>query len=695
MSAKNAPTGADESVARDERDPAPTPTGAPVVQAAAPTQPTAPGHPAEPAQAAPERPVSLGALYGALWHHAAGARHLLLFAFVLLLASQLFKLAVPWLAGNAINLIQAGGLEAMSEAARWLAMVFAVIVASWLLHGPGRILERNAALKVRERLSALLVGRLLGAPLAWHERHHSGETTHRVQQSTGALYDFAQSQFIYLQNTVRLVGPIVALWLISPLVGAVAMVGYGLIGLLITRFDRVMMRVAVEENRAERAYSATLVDVLGNVLSVLALRRGAGVTRLIGERLVAVFGPLKKSIVLNEAKWCSVDLLASALWCVLVGVYAAEAAGVFGFGTAAAGGVAAAAGTIALGKVFMVYEYSQQAGGVITAIAAHFQSLARQRANYAAAEPLFTAAQTGAAPSPSAEAGEGTRWQTLALEGVRFAHGDARAAALELDRLELVRGRRYALVGPSGGGKTTLLRLLAGLDAPTAGRLLLDGRGEPDMPGRLRTLATLIPQQAEMFDGTLAENLLLGETAPSERIDAAVRAACADIVVEGLPERLQTRVVEGGANWSGGQRQRLALARGVLAAEGASLLLLDEPTSSLDPETEARVYQRLFAHFADAALVSSVHRLHLLDRFDEVILMRAGRIEAVGRAWELAQTSALFRELLAAQAVSGEEGDRAGKTAGERAGGELPNPADDYPEQGPSDGTHARGTDQA
>ena len=68
MSAKNAPTGADESVARDERDPAPTPTGAPVVQAAAPTQPTAPGHPAEPAQAAPERPVSLGALYGALWH---------------------------------------------------------------------------------------------------------------------------------------------------------------------------------------------------------------------------------------------------------------------------------------------------------------------------------------------------------------------------------------------------------------------------------------------------------------------------------------------------------------------------------------------------------------------------------------------------------------------------------------------------
>ena len=640
--------------------------------AAAAEPPPAPQPPAS----ADERPVGLGALYRALWEHAAGARPLLLYAFLLLLASQLFKLAVPWLAGNAINQIQAGGLEGMSEAGRWLGMVFAAIVASWLLHGPGRILERNVALKVRERLAALLVGRLLAAPLAWHERHHSGETTHRMQQSTHALYDFAQSQFIYLQNTVRLVGPIVALWLISPLVGAVALVGYGLIGLLITRFDRVMMRVAVEENRAERAYSATLVDVLGNVLSVLALRRGEGVARLIGERLAAVFGPLKKSIVLNEAKWCSVDLLASALWCLLVGVYAAEAAGVFGFG-AAAGGAAAAAGTIALGKVFMVYEYSQQAGGVITAIAAHFQSLARQRADYAAAAPLLSAA-----PAPRPADGEdiaASAWRTLALEGVRFAHGDGRASALELDRLALVRGRRYALVGPSGAGKTTLLRLLAGLDAPTAGVLSIDGESVPAaatvavvrepsaagglasdaggvaaMPARLRHLATLIPQQAEMFDGTLAENLLLGADRAPERIEAALHAACADRVVEGLAQGLETRVVEGGANWSGGQRQRLALARGVLAAEGTSLLLLDEPTSSLDPETEARVYQRLFAHFPDAALVFSVHRLHLLDRFDEVILMRAGRIEAVGRAWELAQGSALFRELLAAQAVSGE-----------------------------------------
>lgn len=589
-----------------------------------------------------ERPVSLAALYRALWHHAADGRRLILGAFLLLLASQLFKLGVPWLAGNAINAIQGGGLGSLPSAARWLGLVFAAIVASWLLHGPGRILERNVALKVRERLSALLVGRLMQAPLAWHERHHSGEITHRVQQSTHALYDFAQSQFIYLQNTVRLVGPIIALWLISPLVGTVAVVGYGLIGLLITRFDGVMMKLAVEENRAERGYSAALVDVLGNVLSVLALRRGEGVARLIAARLSAVFEPLKRSIVLNEVKWCSVDLLASLLWCVLVGVYAAEAAGVFG-----AAPVAAVAGGIALGKVFMVYEYAQQAGGVITAIASHFQSLSRQRADYAAAQPVLEA---GVNEVPPLRPADHDVWQALLVENLHFTHAGARAgAAIRIDRLELMRGRRYALIGPSGAGKSTLLRLLAGLDEAVEGTLHFDALPEADPASVLRSIATLIPQQAEMFDGTLAENLLLGGDAGVERIGAALHATCAAPLVEELKGGLAARVTEGGANWSGGQRQRLALARGVLAAAGSSLVLLDEPTSSLDPETEARVYARLFEHFAGATLISSVHRLHLLDRFDAVILMRGGRVEAVGSAWDLAKSSALFREMLAAQ----------------------------------------------
>jgi ABC-type transport system involved in cytochrome bd biosynthesis fused ATPase/permease subunit len=107
-------------------------------------------------------------------------------------------------------------------------------------------------------------------------------------------------------------------------------------------------------------------------------------------------------------------------------------------------------------------------------------------------------------------------------------------------------------------------------------------------------------------------------------------------------------IAESAANWSGGQRARVALARGVLAAKGSALVLLDEPTASLDPKTESAVYDNLFATFRDTCLISSVHRLNLLDRFDEVLVMHNGRLVAQGPASILTATSPDFRALLAA-----------------------------------------------
>ena len=97
----------------------------------------------------------------------------------------------------------------------WLAIYPTITALSWLLHGPGRILERNVALAVRQKLSTDLMERLFSAPLVWHEAQHGVETGHRVQQGTRALYDFAQSQFIYLQSATSLIGPVIALWVIS------------------------------------------------------------------------------------------------------------------------------------------------------------------------------------------------------------------------------------------------------------------------------------------------------------------------------------------------------------------------------------------------------------------------------------------------------------------------------------------------
>lgn len=612
--------------------------------------------------------LGIGFLYRELWRFAAGRRSTLMWAVLLLIGSQGFKLAVPALAGTALNTLQAQGLAGLSQAAQMVALVFLATLASWLMHGPGRILERNVALVVRQRVSTDLMERLYAAPLAWHETQHGVETAHRVQQTTRALYDFAQSQFIYLQSVVRLVGPVVALWLISPWVGVVAVVGYLVLAAIIVAFDKVMMRLAREENAADREYWASLSDGLVNVLSVLALRLQRGVLKLVETRLDAVFAPVRRAIVYNEGKWATVDLLNCVLWIVLLSLYvwlsmqgmvpagpevqAATDAAAGAAGSAASAAEGAAEG-VRIGNLFMVYEYALQAGSVITGVAAHFQSLTRQKVDYTSGDEIralpLSAEQAAAVGSPEAAAIP-EDWQQLKLSAVVFerqpadpSNPEAVGGSLTGIDLQLQRGKRYALVGPSGSGKTTLLRLLAGLYAPSAGQLQADGQSPlpaAAVAPALRSVATLLPQDAELFGGTLRENLAMADAAGGNAEAAqrtgdshyarALETAQASAFVAKMPGGLDAKVTARGGNLSGGQRQRVAIARALVAAEASSLLLLDEPTSALDPSTEAALIESFFEARADATIVASIHRPSLLPKFDALIMVEAGRVVATG-----------------------------------------------------------------
>lgn len=583
--------------------------------------------------------AGLSHLYREFWRLAKGKRQTLLAACGLLILAQLILLAVPYVAGKAINALQLGGIQRLGEAGLWLSAAVLLALGCWIFHGPGRVLERNVSLHVRRTLAMSLVERLLRLPLAWHESNHSGESAHRVQQSTQAIASFAQSQYIYLNSAVRLVGPVAALWYIDAAVGIACVVGFAVITLSVLGFDRRMIRLARAENAADRRYAAAMVDALGNTATIYSLRQARSVLTILERRLLEVFEPLKRAIVVNETKWCVVDLATRALSAGLVALFAWHASNrAVGAGTA-----------LMLGSIYMVWEYSSQAGSVVASIAQHFQSFARQHADYAAAQVIQDAAP---APQPAAA----VDWNCLDLRHLTFRHAQHRAAAPSLDNISITlqRGKRYALVGNSGSGKSTLLRALAGLYTAERGMLRLDG-GEVEanataIAAKLRCSTTLIPQDAEVFAGSVAQNLGMAETVcgpvDPERYVQALDIAQADFL-DISTAGLEAEVAERAANWSGGQRSRIALARGVLAARGSALVLLDEPTAHLDPVTEAAVYSRLFEEFRDACVVSSVHRLHLLERFDEVLFMEQGRLIAQAPAHVLALTLPEFRALAA------------------------------------------------
>lgn len=584
---------------------------------------------------APQAPViprsTLRGLYGAVWQHAAGVRGLYITSMVLLTLSQVVKLVIPWLAAQAINTLQATGGGSLQQAGLYVGGILLAFAIAWCLHGPGRILERTVGLHVRASLSDSLYARLSNLPLSWHEARHSGEIQQRAAQASGALYDFSQNQFIYLQNFVNLIGPVVALSMISGMTGGAALVGYLVIACVIVRFDTVLMRLAAQENQAERRYGAGLLDFLGNISTVLALRLQSASRTVVANRLAEIFKPLRRNIVITEAKWCAVDLLTAGLSWGLVGVYAWQAHG------AGAGG-----GALLLGSIFMVYQYSQQAGGVIGGMATNFQNFARVRTDFASAEPIWEAQER----SPNSHSID-QDWQEIEAHGLEFTYerSDGSRGGVQGTTLTLRRGERIALIGPSGSGKSTLMRLLAGLYDPEHGYYKIDGQTGFGLH-HLGSVATLIPQEAEIFESSVRHNLTFGVERPQEMIDHAARLSCFDAVVDTLPERFETPISERGFNLSGGQRQRMSLARGLLAAADSSLIMLDEPTSALDQITEARVFQRLRHGLPDACVVASVHRMSTLVHFDRIVLMADGRVVDTGTVAELQERQALFREML-------------------------------------------------
>ena len=159
-------------------------------------------------------------------------------------------------------------------------------------------------------------------------------------------------------------------------------------------------------------------------------------------------------------------------------------------------------------------------------------------------------------------------------------------------------------------------------------------------------MTTLIPQDPEIFENTIKYNISFGVEELEKDLLSAIKMASLEKLIDNLPHGLNTDIREKGVNLSGGEKQRLALARGIIASKQSSILLLDEPTSSVDTQNEELIYKRIFQQFNDRCIISSLHRLHLLAMFDYIYVMSNGQIVQEGTLDDLqGDKSGLFWEL--------------------------------------------------
>lgn len=229
------------------------------------------------------------------------------------------------------------------------------------------------------------------------------------------------------------------------------------------------------------------------------------------------------------------------------------------------------------------------------------------------------------------------------LEDVRFSYGERKA--LDGLTLEIPVGKVTALVGPSGGGKSTLASLLLRFEQPQGGRILLDGVDVAGLKAdSVRAQFALVTQEALLFSATVLENLRFGKPdATMEEVVRAARVAHADEFIRALPQGYRTPVGERGVVLSGGQKQRLCLARAVLA--NAPVLVLDEATSNLDPRSEADVRDALASVLEGRTALIIAHRLSTVVDADVIHVMDAGRIVESGPHEELLRRNGLYTQL--------------------------------------------------
>jgi len=514
--------------------------------------------------------------------------------------------------------------------ALWPYLVAVVVLAllRFALNFTRRYATARTGIRVEARMRELLYQAYLRYPRAFYDRHATGQV---VSRATNDLYPiryfigWGTTQGI--QSLMMICGIAVVLFLVNPTLAGIALVAMPAVFVLAFSFARKVMPISREVQQLKADVTEAADEAVVGIEMVQAFGREDDVQERFARKAEAV-----RDGVLRQAR-VEAAFLPGLLFLPTLSIGA----------VVLFGGREVIGGTLTYGEFFLFYQLLLQLVWPLEALG-WILSLA-QRATASASRSFAWLQGIETIPEPEhpaalpAAAGLGVRF-----EGVHFSYGSGSEVLSGVD-LELAPGEVIAVCGPTGAGKTSLLNLLPRFYDPTAGRVLVGGIDVREFAiDDLRAAVAIVTQKPILFSIPLRDNLTAARPdAPWDEVVAACEAAGVAHFAAELPDGYDTLIGERGVNLSGGQRQRVALARALVA--GARVVVLDDPMSSVDTQTERHLVENLRPALAGRTVLIATQRLSTVEVADRAVVLDEGVIVESGTPAELLARGGVFAAL--------------------------------------------------
>jgi ATP-binding cassette, subfamily B, bacterial len=537
-----------------------------------------------------------------------------IFYMSLFIIASLIGLISPWIIGTIFNSIQSEEIITQEELYHLFFMISLLVATSvgfWIFHGTARIMQQLTAFQTHKNYANEKIRKTIELPVKWHKDSHSGDTIDRINKARLSLHSYAQHdsfQFIYI--LVEIFGSLGIIFFINTKIGAFALISCLIILYMTMALDKKAKILYRKINQFGHKLSASIFDYFSNIITVITLRLKKTVRAKLDEKIEVAYKDYKKATYLLEAKW-AVASVAIRIMTVIILIYQANK----DFNTT---------GIILIGTLFMLYSYLERVGKAFFKFAQFYGTMTKKAADIESAEPIdeaFDKIESQLKTHLSKD------WKQIQIKDLDFTYNqEGNIQHLDNINFSFKHGQKIALIGESGSGKSTILSLLRGLYLPQKASISCDNKTLKHGIQTLKQSITLIPQDPEIFNETIRYNITMDMLSNSKELQKAIQMAQFETVIERLEKGVDTNVQEKGVSLSGGEKQRLALARGILAAKDSDIILLDEPTSSVDSINEKKIHENIFKEFKDKTIISSIHRLHLLDKFDYIYMFDKGKI---------------------------------------------------------------------